>query len=66
MKSSNLAIREDYGPGEPDEALPAPKTEFESRAAARRSRQRRSFDYRPLEQRSITLGDDGFREFRVR
>jgi hypothetical protein len=66
MKSSNLAVREDYGPDVADEAPPAPEADAESPAAARRARLRRTFDYRPLEQRAITLADDGFREFRVR
>jgi hypothetical protein len=65
MKSSNLAVREDYGPDATD-AAPAPAADAETSAAARRARLRRSFDYRPLEQRAITLDDGGFREFRVR
>jgi hypothetical protein len=66
MKSSNLAVREDYGPSAADEAPPAPEAGAETPAAAWRARLRRSFDYRPLEQRAITLDDAGFREFRVR
>jgi hypothetical protein len=66
MKSSNLAEREDYGPDAAGEPPPAPPADAGSPAAARRARLRRSFDYRPLEQRAITLDDDGFREFRVR
>ena len=66
MKSSTLALREDYGPETKDAAQPAPQSGIETPAAARRARLRRSFDYRPLEQRAIRLEDDGFREFRVR
>ena len=66
MKTSNLAVREDYGPDAADEAPPAPEANAETYAAARRARLRRSFDYRALERRAITLADDGFREFRVR
>lgn len=66
MKSSNLAVRGDYEPEAMDAAPAAPEAAVETPAAARRARLRRSFDYRPLEQRTITMGDGGFREFRVR
>jgi len=62
MKSSNLAFRMDRE-NAGDAAAPAisPRAVIEARAAARRARERASFEYR-----AIVIRDQGLRPFRVR
>jgi hypothetical protein len=68
MKSSNLAYRMDCEAEETTEPLASAmptgewsaRAQVEARAAARRARQRVSFEYR-----AILIRDQGFRPFRV-
>jgi hypothetical protein len=63
MKSSNLALRheeiEEPAPGHPPEN--SARARIEARAAARRARQRASFEHR-----AIVIRDQGLRPLRVR
>jgi len=64
MKSSNLAWRMEREDAEDHANSPLPRHSLQARveaAAARRARQRASFDYR-----AIVIRDQGLRPFRVR
>jgi hypothetical protein len=61
MKSSNLAYRRDRDDAEiPAPGIPA-RERIEAHAAAKRARERASFEYR-----AIVIRDQGFRPFRIR